>query len=217
MWRLGHETRVCIKTLVRILLFDSVFPHPIFNCPWDPSYVTAPFATVLQTLVHRSGPFQSACNWLFRATWVSKSPQTAIFHDNKWAKRCQNVAREGVCIASQRPAAHKHGFPPLHCCCRNFDRVFELPLNGSVTCTVSQRTFHKQQPHTTWNTLYAPHNTQHTTCNTQNAIHCMKHTMCYTQDATHVMENITCNTQHAAWEKQHTRMCRDCTHCHGGE
>ena len=61
-----------------------------------------------------------------------------------------------------------------------------LNPNGSAT-----HPMHKQHAHTTWNTLYAPHNTQHTTCNTQYAIHHMEQTMCPTQHAIHVMENTT--------------------------
>ena len=52
--------------------------------------------------------FQRACNWLFRAIWVSKSPQTAVFAcflpKNKWAKRCQKCGPRGGlrCIPEMR-------------------------------------------------------------------------------------------------------------------
>ena len=89
-------------------------------------------------------------------------------------------------------AAHKHAFPPRHCCCQNFDRVFELPPNGSVTHTMRQRTFHKQ--HATHNLEYMICTTQHTICNTPYGTHNMPHTTCNTYGK-HNMQHATCSTE----------------------
>ena len=77
-------------------------------------------------------------------------------------------------------AAHrKQGFP-LHHCCQNCDRRFELPPNGSATHTMHQRTFQKQ---------HATHKLENAICTTQHTIH-------NTQHVTHNMQSTTWNTPH---------------------
>ena len=156
--------------------------------------MTAPFATLLQTLVHRPGQFQRACNWLFRAIWVSKSP--AFLHvfcptingpkDAKmWPVRGFALHPKDVCGTLCVPCGVLHIVCDMLCvvCCGAYN-VFQVvcgmlfmkcSLTHGVWCTtiwgqlenpvkIPTAIIEWWKPMLTRNICHGKHNMQYTTC-----------------------------------------------------